>query len=82
MSEETVQAEIKEILSDKTLSEEEQINRLEKMREDVRAEMRAATESSMVVDNDIGPELKLLDEALERLGYTPASPEDGGGATL
>jgi predicted ArsR family transcriptional regulator len=82
MSEETVKAEIEEILADKALSDQDKISRLAKMREDVRAEMRAATESSMVVDYDIGPELKDLDEALESLGYTPNSPEDGGGATL
>ena len=82
MSQETVEAEIVKILTDETLSREEQINRLDKMRSYVRAEMRAATESSMVVDNDIGPELKQLDEALERLGHTAVSTEDGGGATL
>ncbi len=82
MSQETVEAEIVKILTDETLSREEQINRLDKMRSYVRAEMRAATESSMVVDNDIGPELKQLDEALERLGYTAVSTEDSGGATL
>lgn len=82
MSQETVHAEIEKILTDKSLSVEDKITRLDSLRSYVRAEMRAATESSMVVDNDIGPELKQLDEALEFLGYTAVSTEDGGGATL
>lgn len=82
MSQETVHAEIEKILTDKSLSAGDKITRLDSLRSYVRADMRAATESSMVVDNDIGPELKQLDEALERLGYTAVSTEDGGGATL
>lgn len=82
MSEESVKMETVAILNDETLSTKGKIDRLEKLHADVRAEMRAATESAMVSDNDIGAELKLLEDALDQLNHEPEAPEDGGGATL
>lgn len=82
MSKESMKAKIDKIMNDTRLSLKEQINHLKKMHADVRAEMRAASESDLVTDNDIGAELKQLDEALDSLNQKAASPEDGGGATL
>ncbi|WP_417434663.1 hypothetical protein [Hoeflea sp.] len=82
MPHQDVKADIRNILEDPDTTDAEKINLLERMRESVRAEMRAATESAMVNDDDVGDDLKQLDEALARLSADPVSPEDGGGATL
>jgi hypothetical protein len=82
MTHQDVKADIRVILEDPDMTDAEKIDRLERMRESARAEMRAATESAMVNDDDVGDDLKQLDEALARLSADPVSPEDGGGATL
>lgn len=82
MSHESVNADIEKILSDGQLSADERIDRLERMREGVRAEMRAATESGMAGDDDLGDDLKKLDEVLDELNTKPQSIEDTGAATL
>ena len=82
MAHQGVKSDITNILDDKKLSRDEKIDLLERMREGARAEMRAATESAMVDDNDVGDDLKLLDQALNSLSAHPESIEDGGGATL
>lgn len=82
MAEEDVKAKIEKIMNDDSLAVEEKVGRLERMYQEVREEMRAATESSMVDDTDIGAELKDIDEALEKLNRDPESIEDSGAATL
>lgn len=82
MTHQDVKADIRLILEDPDLNDAERIDRLERMREGARAEMRAATESAMVNDDDVGDDLKHIDDALARLSADPVSPEDGGGATL
>ena len=82
MAHQDVKAEIQKILDDPELATAEKVSQLESMREGARQEMRAATESAMVNDDDVGDDLKQLDEALARLSADPVSPEDGGGATL
>lgn len=82
MAHQNVKTDISKILDDPKLAAAEKVSLLERMREGARAEMRAATESAMVDDNDVGDDLKLIDEALETLAAHPASIEDGGGATL
>lgn len=82
MAHQGVKSDISNILDDKKLPRDKKIDLLERMREGARAEMRAATESAMVDDNDVGDDLKLIDEALSSLSAHPDSIEDGGGATL
>lgn len=82
MAHHDVKADIRAILDDPKLPMTEKIAQLESMREGARAEMRAATESAMVDDNEVGDDLKLLDRVLEDLAVHPRSTEDGGGATL
>ena len=82
MDTQDITRDIAGIVNDPDLSKSEKIDKLESMREGVRQEMRAASESAMVDDNRIGDELKHLDEALDKLGSDKASIEDGGGATL
>ncbi|MGJ8572088.1 MAG: hypothetical protein ACSHXI_15465 [Hoeflea sp.] len=82
MAHQDVKADIQKILDNTDLSAAEKISQLEYMREGARQEMRAATESAMVNDDDVGDDLKLLDQALEDLAAHPESIEDGGGATL
>ena len=70
------------ILDDPALDTSEKIRKLEHMRQDARAEMRAASESAMVDDVDTGDDLKRLDMALHDLGADHDSIEDNGAATL
>ena len=82
MNRQAMKAEIEEILSSKALKSRQQITELERLREDIRAQMRAETEGGMGDDDDLGADLKLLDEALESLNADCKSIEDGGAATL
>ncbi|MCB1421306.1 MAG: hypothetical protein KDJ69_02315 [Nitratireductor sp.] len=82
MNRQAMKAEIEEILSSKALKSRQQITELERLREDIRAQMRAETEGGMGDDDDLGADLKLLDEALESLNADHKSIEDSGAATL
>ena len=82
MAHQDVKADVSDIVNDPKLATADKINLLERMHESVRAEMRAATESTMVDDNDVGEELKTIELALDDLASDPAAPEDGRGATL
>ena len=78
----TIKAQIQEIVTDRTKSPKEQLELLEKMRQEVRAEMRAATESPMVDDNDLGAELKMVEEAIESIDPDAETTQETGAATL
>ena len=82
MPNQDVKSDVRTIVEDPGLSSAEKIDLLKRMHESVRAEMRAATESAVVNDNEVGDELKHIEEALDQLSADVASPEDGGGATL
>lgn len=82
MAHQNINDVIAHILEDPALAKSEKISRLEKMREEARAEMRAASESAMVDDIETGDDLKRLDLALDDLGSDQNSIEDKGGATL
>ncbi|WP_422372772.1 hypothetical protein [Hoeflea sp.] len=82
MTHKTTKEEVQEILSDGGKSESAKIETLESMRESRRAEMRAATESPMVADDDVGDDLKIIDRALADLHAGTVSIEDNGAATL
>ncbi|MDP2734451.1 MAG: hypothetical protein Q8O63_15335 [Hoeflea sp.] len=82
MAHQDLKTDIQNILDDDTLPRDEKIKLLETMRVNARSEMRAATESAMVDDNETGDDLALLDRALETLSADTASIEDGGAATL
>jgi hypothetical protein len=78
----STRASIERILKDATLGREERIAELQKIYFTVRAEQRAATESAMVDDPDIGAELKEVELALKGLDAEIPAPEDRGAATL
>lgn len=82
MAHRDLKTDIQKILENDKFSRDEQVKLLGTMRENVRAEMRAATESAMVDDNEVGDDLKLLDQALDDLAAHPDSIEDKGAATL
>lgn len=82
MAHQETKAEVQQILNKPDLSTEKKIDLLEDIRQDRRAQMRAATEGGMAADDDIGDDLKLLDEVLADLESQTTSIEDGGAATL
>lgn len=61
MPHQDVKSDIRAIVEDPGLSSAEKIDLLKRMHESVRAEMRAATESAMVNDNEVGDELKHIE---------------------
>ena len=82
MNRQAMKTEIDEILSSREMKSQQQIAELQRLREDIRAQMRAETEGGMGDDDDLGADLKLLDEALESLNADHKSIEDSGAATL
>lgn len=82
MAHQETRAEVQQILNKPDLSTQKKIDLLEDIRQDRRAQMRAATEGGMAADDDIGDDLKLLDEVLADLESQTTSIEDGGAATL
>ncbi|MEQ8480940.1 MAG: hypothetical protein RIC18_09795 [Hoeflea sp.] len=82
MKHNATEQEVLEILNDSGKSDSAKIETLESMRDGRRAEMRAATESPMVADDDVGDDLKIIDRALAKLQAGTVSIEDNGAATL
>lgn len=79
---EQTKARIEEIIGDENLNLVAKIVELKKMYALVRGEQRAATESAMVVDDNLGAMQVALEKAFERLGTRAPAPEDRGAATL
>lgn len=75
-------ADIQQILNAADTSTESKIEKLKGMWSERRAQMRAATEGPMVADDDVGADIKLLEQGLEQLHASPSSMEDGGASTL
>lgn len=74
---------INEILSAPGLAREERISALQALRDDARAEQRAASESAMIDDDGLNSTLKQLDQAIIRLGGEAlAGEEDRSAASL
>lgn len=67
---------INEILNAPGLSREERLKGLKVLRDDARAEQRAASESGMVDDDGLNDVLKHLDRAITRLGGKPLADEE------
>jgi len=82
MAHQDLKTDIRTILDDGSLPRDEKIKMLETLRVNARAEMRAATESAMVDDNETGDDLAEIDRALEGLSANADSIEDSGAATL
>ena len=86
MARQSIATDIEAIIIDKSLSAEEQVTALKKMYTEVRAQMRAATESAMVDADNLGEDLRQIEEALEsveaRTKLTVEKVDDDGPATL
>lgn len=67
---------INEILYAPGLSRQERIKGLKILRDDARAEQRAASESGMIDDDGLNDVLKHLDLAITRLGGEPLAEEE------
>lgn len=82
MSDRQYQTRIASIVADCVAPKQERIQALRVLREDLRSELRTATESTMAEDPDIGADLQLCDRALRKLGADPADADERGAATL
>lgn len=79
----TMTSQIAAVLDDPTKTTADRIEKLKIMRDDARAEQRAATEADMIDDDGRQDDLREIDLALQYLGYDPlAEIEDESAATL
>ena len=76
MAHQDLKAYIQKTLDDDTLDSDEKIKLLKTLRRDATAEMRAASESAMVDDNEYGDDHWLIDQALDDLATRLDSNED------
>lgn len=74
--------EVRDIMTDDSLTHQERIKRLSKLRDDARAEQRLASEAPAVDDDGLNSKLRDVELMLERLGKTPAVEEGKGPASL
>jgi hypothetical protein len=74
--------EVRELMMDESLSRDERIKRLSKLRDDARAEQRMASEAPAVDDDGLNSKLRDVEMMLERLGKAPAQEEGKGPASL
>ncbi len=73
---------VRAVLLNPDLDAAQRINLLTKMREDARAEQRAASESMMVDADGLNADLRDIELALDGLGQSPAEVEGKGPASL
>lgn len=74
--------EVRDIMTDETLSHKDRIKKLTKLRDDARAEQRMASEAPAVDDDGLNSKLRDVELMLERLGLEPAREEGKGPASL
>ncbi len=82
IEEEITYPEIREILDDSDISNEQKVEKLKLLLSDERQLQRAASESNMNSADGKNARLRHLELALEALGVDIASPEDTKAATL
>jgi hypothetical protein len=73
---------VRDIMMDESLSGDERVKRLSKLRDDARAEQRMASEAPAVDDDGLNSKLRDVEMMLERLGRKPAHEEGKGPASL
>lgn len=82
MSDHIINAEVRDIMTDESLSRKERLNKLTKMRDDARAEQRMASEAPAIDDDGMNSKLRDVELMLEQLGIDPSKEEGKGPATL
>lgn len=82
MLRDSTKSRIEHIITNKDNTTQDQLRLLKSMRREVRDEMRAATESAMIDDQDIGAELKAIEEAIESVDPGNGVPDHKSAATL
>ena len=82
MYEQIRNVEVRDIMTDASLTHRERIKRLTKLRDDARAEQRLASEAPAVDDDGLNSKLRDAEMMLERLGLEPAKEEGKGPASL
>ena len=82
MYEQIRSARVTEILRQTSETRSERISKLLKLRDDMRAEQRLASEGGTVDDDGLNSDLRDVEMVLEHYGRTPAEAEGKGAATL
>lgn len=74
--------EVREIMQDDSLTHQDRIRKLMKIRDDARAEQRLASEGPSVNDDGLNSKLRDVEMVLDKLGEAPAAEEGKGANTL
>jgi hypothetical protein len=74
--------EVREIMNDQSLTHQDRIAKLMKIRDDARAEQRLASESPSVNDDGLNSKLRDVEMLLDKLGEAPSAEEGKGANTL
>lgn len=74
--------EVRDIMSDQSLTHQDRIRKLMKIRDDARAEQRLASESPSVNDDGLNSKLRDVEMLLDKLGEDPSIEEGKGANTL
>lgn len=74
--------EIRDIMNDQSLTHQDRIRKLMKIRDDARAEQRLASESPSVNDDGLNSKLRDVEMLLDKLGEDPSVEEGKGANTL
>ena len=82
MYEDIRNAEVRDIITDASLSQKDRLKMLVKLRDDARAEQRLASEAPAVDDDGMNSKLRDVELMLERFGFDPSIEEGKGPATL
>lgn len=75
-------SEVRDIMNDASLTYQDRIQKLMKIRDDARAEQRLASEGPTVDDDGLNSKLRDVEMVLEKLGEDPSIEEGKGAATL
>lgn len=82
MYEKIKNAEVKQIMMDQSLTHQERVARLTKIRDDARAEQRLASEAPGIDDDGLNSKLRDVELMLDSLGGSSAQEEGKGPASL
>ena len=75
-------AEVRDIMTDETLSQKDRLKKLTKLRDDARAEQRMASEAPAVDDDGMNSKLRDVELMLDHLGMESSQQEGKGPASL
>lgn len=75
-------SEVRDIMTDESLSRKDRLKKLTKLRDDARAEQRMASEAPAIDDDGMNSKLRDVELMLDQLGMESSQQEGKGPASL